>query len=110
MDNITGIQNTSVVFITSKRSPLKKKTQVSIIEQYNYFSTIRTVLKVTIIRPSAKRCRGNAITSNIGAKQAPSLHFENMIEQCKPTEIRFWLLCTGTGHPKPMADAHGFEL
>ena len=68
------------------------------------------MLKVTIFSPSAKRCRGSAITFNIGAKQAPSLHFENMIEQCKPTEIRFWLLCTGTGHPKPMSDAHGFEL
>ena len=49
------------------------------------------MLKVTIFSNSAKRCRGSAITFNIGAKQVPSLHFENMIEQCKPTEIRFWL-------------------
>ena len=74
------------------------------------FSTISTVLKVTIFSNSAKRCLGSAITFNIGAKQVPSLHFGNMIEQCKPTEIRFWLLCTGTGHPKPLSDAHGFEL
>ena len=68
------------------------------------------MLKVTIFSNSAKRCLGSAITFNIGAKQVPSLHFENMIEQCKPTEIRFWLLCTGTGHPKPMSDAYSFEL
>ena len=89
MDNITGIHNTSVVFITSKPSPLKKKHKCPLKSSVTIFSTISTVLKVTIFRNSANRCRGSAITFNIGAKQVPSLHIENMIEQCKPTEIRF---------------------